>query len=72
MRITVRIKPNSRKESVEQTGERSFVVRANAPAREGKANARVVELLGKHFDRPKSAVSIIKGLNSKNKVIDII
>ena len=47
------------------------MVKVNAPAKEGKANKKLVEILSKHFSKPKSSIRIVKGLTSKNKVIEI-
>lgn len=71
MKITVKIKPNSRVESVEKDGERSFIVRVKAPAKEGRANDALVDALSEHFNIPKSRIRIAHGRNSKNKIIDI-
>jgi len=38
---------------------------------EGEANRAVVALLAKHFGVPKSSVIIVKGLTSRNKIIEI-
>ncbi len=71
MRIFVLVKPNSKREGVEKIDEIHFVVRANAPAKEGKANKRVEELLAEHFDISKSSVFLIQGHTSKEKVFEI-
>ena len=49
-----------------------YIVKVNAPAAEGRANERLIELLSEHFKRPKRNISIIKGFKSKNKLIEII
>lgn len=71
MKIIVKIKPNSKEESVVKTGEEEFTLRVKAPAKEGKANKAVIDLLSGYFDIPKSRIIIIKGLASKTKVISI-
>lgn len=71
MKITVQVKPNSRKESVEQVSDGSYVVRVNAPPVEGAANLRVVELLAEFFDKPKSSISLVSGHRSKRKIFEI-
>ncbi|MFA4982152.1 MAG: DUF167 domain-containing protein [Candidatus Omnitrophota bacterium] len=72
MRISVRVKTNSKKDSVEEAGENSFIVRVKAPAVEGRANEAVIDVLSDHFKRPKRMIAIVRGLSSKNKVIDIL
>ncbi len=71
MRITVKVKPNSKVESIEKGGERSFTVRVKAPATEGRANDALVEVLSEYFDVPKSRITIASGRNSKLKIVDI-
>ena len=71
MRITVTVKPNSRKEEVVPAGEGQFTVRVSAPPVEGKANERVVELLAKHFGVPKSRVTIARGASGRKKIVEI-
>ena len=71
MRISVTVKPNSKREEVVPAGEREYVVRVSAPPVEGKANERVVELLAKHFGVPKSRVTIVRGASGRKKAVEI-
>lgn len=71
MKITVAVKPNSKKEAVEILPDGSYLVRVNAPPVEGAANERVVELLAKHFKRPKSSIALVSGHRSKRKIFEI-
>lgn len=70
MKITVRVKPNAKRERVEKVGECDFLVRVRAPARGGRANARLVELLSGYLSLPKTSISIIRGHASKIKIIE--
>lgn len=72
MKISVRIKPNSKSESVEKRPEGDFLVRVKAPAKEGKANEALIKILSKEFSVPKSRIAIISGLGSKNKIIEVL
>jgi len=72
MKIMVKVKPNSKQEKVEKLSETEYVVHVKAPAKEGKANYAVIQLLSEHFRTPKSNISIIKGHKSRNKIIDIV
>lgn len=71
MKIYVLVRPNSRKESVEKIDEKNFIVRANAPAKEGKANKRVIELLSEHMRISKGNIALIGGATSREKIFDI-
>jgi len=65
MRITVDVKPKSRKDSVEVIEEDHYMVRVRAPASKGKANVAVTKLLKKYLGKP---VSIISGHTSSRKI----
>ena len=71
MRIQVKVKPNSKTEELVSEGN-SFIVKVKEPAKEGKANQAVVELLAEHFKVPKSQVTILRGLRSRNKTIEVV
>lgn len=71
MKITVAVKPNSKKELVEEMPDGSYTVRVNVPPVDGKANERVIELLSKHFKQPKSLITLVSGPKSKKKVFTI-
>lgn len=71
MKISVAVKPNSKKEGVEMLPDGSYLVRVNAPPTENKANKRVIELLSKFLDRPKSSIELTSGLHGKKKVFKI-
>jgi len=71
VRVNVKVVPNSKKAKVEQTEGGVLRVNVDAPAKEGKANKRLVEILAKYFSKPKSSIRIVKGRTSKNKVVEI-
>lgn len=71
MRLFAKVKPSAKEDKVEKISDSEFILRVKAPAREGKANAAVIELLSGYFDVPKSRITIIKGHNTRNKVINI-
>lgn len=70
-RIEVRVQPNGKTEKVDQVSPISLKVKTRAPALEGKANERVIELLADFFGVRKSAVSLARGEKSKNKLFSI-
>lgn len=71
MKITVAVKPNSKKELVELMPDGSYTVRVNVPPVDGKANERVIELLSKHFKQPKSLITLLSGPKSKKKIFSV-
>jgi uncharacterized protein (TIGR00251 family) len=72
MKIQVKVKPRSKTEDVtrEMDGD-VYVVRVKEPPVEGRANRAVLKLLAKHLGVPESRLSIVSGLTSKNKVIEV-
>ncbi len=71
MRIKVKVKPGSKREEVKELSPDYLEVRVSAPPEKGKANERVIELLAKHYGVRKSAVRIIRGETSREKLIEI-
>lgn len=72
MKITVIVKPNAKEEKVEKIDANSYKIFTKQPAKENKANIAVVELLSEYFHVPKRSISIIQGVKSKHKIIEII
>ncbi len=72
MKISVFVKPRSKKESVQKQTDGSFIVRVNELPVDGKATKRAAELLAKHLKVPKSKVQLRSGGKSKNKVFEIL
>lgn len=70
MKISVLVKPNARQNKVEQS-ETGYLIWTQAPPTENKANKAVIELLSEYFNIPKSKISIVSGLKSKRKIIDL-
>ena len=71
MRISVRVKPNSKEDRVEKLNDAEYSMRVKAAPKEGKANEAVIKILSGYFDIPKSRISISRGLKGKVKIIDI-
>jgi uncharacterized protein len=71
MRVLVKVKVNSRTESIVQEGD-VFIVRVSEPPREGKANQAVIKLLAQQFGISKSKIRILNGFRSKNKLVELL
>ncbi|MBI4032496.1 DUF167 domain-containing protein [Candidatus Berkelbacteria bacterium] len=72
MKLTVRVKPNSRFTSVEELEDGSYRVAVTVPPERGKANGAVIDALATHFDVPKSSVEILAGHAVRTKIIEIV
>ncbi len=71
MKIFVKTKPNSKVESIKKLGETNFEICVKEPPIKGQANTAVIMALAKHFKVPFSAVKIISGHTSRQKIVEI-
>ena len=72
MRITVRVKPGSKKGPLVEIGDDdSLTVYLQQRAVDGAANEGLIEILAKHFGVSKSRVTIEAGFTSRIKRVDI-
>ena len=72
MRITVNVKPGSKKGPlVESSSDGTYVVYLRERAIDGAANEGLVKLLAKHFGVAKSKIIIESGLTSRIKRISV-
>ncbi len=71
MKITVKVKPNARGNSIKETGLNTYDIRVSVPPEKGKANEKVIELLAKFLKIPKSAINLRSGSTSRNKIFEI-
>jgi uncharacterized protein len=72
MKITIRVKPNARKNKVKQIDAGNYVVSVTAPPVEGKANEKVIEVLAEYFGKPKRCITLVRGETGKTKIIEIM
>jgi hypothetical protein len=71
MRILVEARPNCRTPAVEALGSRRYRVRVKSPARDGKANAEILDALSRHFDIPKSRITQVSGGGGRHKIFEL-
>jgi len=71
MKLTVRVKPNARKNEVKHAEDGTLTIFVIDPPREGKANEKIIELLSEYLGKPKRSISIVAGFKSKNKIVEI-
>jgi hypothetical protein len=70
-RIAVRVQPGAKKNAVLGRREDAWKISQQAPAVEGRANRACVDYLAKLLGVKRSAVSILKGEKTRNKVIEV-
>lgn len=72
MEIFVTAKTNVRREFVKQIDEKNFHVGVKAIPEKGRANERIIFLLGKFFDIAPSRIFLRSGGASKRKMFDVL
>ncbi len=72
MKIIVKAKPNSKKETVEKISDLNYIVCVKEPPINGKANEAIRNALAVYFKTGTVNVKIISGYTSRNKIIEII
>ena len=72
MRISARLKPNSRhREEVVVGDDGVLTIYTKALAIEGRANMAAAKLLAKYFGVASSKVKLVRGASSKYKVFEV-
>jgi hypothetical protein len=64
--ITIRVKPNSKKNEILEKSRGIYTVAVKAEAKNNKANTELIRFLSKRF---KKNIEIVKGIRSRKKVI---
>ncbi|HNS33489.1 MAG TPA: DUF167 domain-containing protein [bacterium] len=70
MKISVRVKTNAKVARVEEKDNIVHVWLNVAPV-EGRANKKLIELLSEYYGKPKSLITIKRGLKNRNKIVMI-
>jgi uncharacterized protein len=71
MQKQVKVKPNSKRQTIEESADGQLTVYLKSPPVDGKANKELIELLAQKYDVPKSQIRIKSGLSSRNKLVEI-
>lgn len=69
--LTIRVQPGAARSEVVGAHGDALRVRVIGPAVDGKANAELVRFLAKHLGVPARAVEIVRGHQSRTKVVRI-
>ena len=69
MKYIVKVKPGSSQEKIIPTGDHELTIYLRAKAHDGEANDALIKLLSKHFDIPKTSITISRGAKSRTKTI---
>jgi len=69
--LQVKVKPNARASSLEQTEDGTWRAQLRAPPVGGKANEELIALVAAHFRCRKAAVTIRAGASGRNKLVRV-
>jgi uncharacterized protein YggU (UPF0235/DUF167 family) len=72
MKISAIVHPNSKKPRIEKDLLGAIHIYVSEPPLEGKANKAVINVLAKHFSKPKSCIQLTTGKKSKIKIFEIL
>lgn len=70
MHISVRVIPRSKRNSIEWTAG-GLRVRLTAPPVDGAANDALVALLAEHLGIAKRDISVVHGMTSRQKIVEV-
>ena len=71
VRILVRVKPSSRENVLIANADGSFSLKVKSSPTKGRANKEVIKWFSKSLSVPSKSIVILRGLYSKEKMIDI-
>jgi uncharacterized protein len=70
-RLTVHVQPRASRNEIVTAGDGSLRVRVTAPPAGGAANEAVRALLAEALDRPRAAVTILRGHSARIKLVAV-
>lgn len=72
MKISIKVIPNSKLNSVVSKDAAGWKIKLTAPAVDGKANQALIDFLSEELSVPRRNINIIRGKTSRNKFVEII
>ncbi|MFH1769708.1 MAG: DUF167 domain-containing protein [Parcubacteria group bacterium] len=72
MKLSIEVKTGGKNIDLRYLTKSKLQIKLTAPAKDGKANKQLVEVLSDHLDIPKSRINILKGLTSSHKIVEIL
>lgn len=72
MILTIHLHPNSRKTALEWLDKDTAKAWVAAAPEKNKANMALIELIAKELDIPKSRITILRGLTTRIKQVEIL
>lgn len=71
-RISVRLQPGARRTSLEGWRGDTLLAKVTAPPERGRANQALLELLAGALGVSRGSLRVVRGLTSRNKVVEVV
>ncbi|BAQ62298.1 hypothetical protein GM3708_2704 [Geminocystis sp. NIES-3708] len=71
MKISVKVKPKSKQQKIEQNLEGIWIINLKSAPINGKANQELISMIAEEFSVKKSQIKIKSGLSNQNKIVEI-
>ncbi len=71
MKIFVKTKPNAKEELIKKIDGINFIVAVKEPPKGGRANRAIVRVLAEYFGVAPSAILLVSGFSSRQKIFEI-
>jgi uncharacterized protein (TIGR00251 family) len=69
--LRVRVQPRASRNSIVGFDQDTLKVRVTAPPADGEANAALLFLLAEQFGCPRSALTLVRGQHSREKLVRV-
>ena len=71
MILKIKVKPNSGKQEINIVSGDEYIISLKKRSEDNKANIELLNLLKRYFNISVQNIKIIKGLKSRNKIIEV-
>ncbi|MEK6936168.1 MAG: DUF167 domain-containing protein [Nanoarchaeota archaeon] len=71
MILKIKVKPNSENQSIIKISDTEYKIHLKSFPEDNKANIELLKLLKKYFKEKYENINVIKGLKSKDKIVEI-
>ena len=71
MLIHVKVETDASHYNIEQIRSTSFKIKEKEPAKENRANIKVIDILAEHFNISTSKIKIITGHHMPGKILEL-
>ena len=70
--IKIKVEPRSSRKGISGVMGETLKIRVNSPPVGGAANEELIDILSEEFGIRKTAIKIVRGNSSKDKVVEVV